>query len=94
VGGVTASGLDAFHLSLGPDQFEALVEAVADRIASRTSVRVPVESWFDVEAAATYLACKPKRIYDLKAQGRLRYAKDGTRLLFRREWLDGAISAD
>jgi excisionase family DNA binding protein len=88
---MTTSGLDGFSLSLGPEQFEALVDAVADRIASSTD-HVRAENWFDVDAAATYLACRPKRIYDLKAQGRLRYAKDGTRLLFRREWLDGAIS--
>ena len=49
------------------------------------------EPWFDVPAAAVYLACSAKRIYDLVALGRLRCARDGRRLLFRREWLDAAL---
>jgi excisionase family DNA binding protein len=40
------------------------------------------------EKAAEILACKPKRIYELVAQGRLRHFRDGRRLLFRREDLD------
>jgi excisionase family DNA binding protein len=52
------------------------------------------EPWYDVERAAEYLACKPDRIYDLKAQGRLEWRKDGTRLLFRREWLDAVLTSE
>jgi excisionase family DNA binding protein len=44
-----------------------------------------------VEEAATYLACAPKRIYELKAQGRIAHFRDGKRLLFRREDLDAAL---
>jgi len=46
------------------------------------------EPWCDVETAALYLACGQQRIYDLVAQRRLRVARDGRRLPFRREWLD------
>jgi hypothetical protein len=49
------------------------------------------DEWLDVAAAARHLCCPPSRIYDLKAAGRLRYAKEGTRLLFRRDWLDAAL---
>ena len=47
--------------------------------------------WVDVQAAAEYLACSPKRIYNLVTDGRLRAARDGRRLLFRVEWLDEVV---
>lgn len=49
------------------------------------------EPWLNVSRAAEHLACSSKRIYDLKSQGRLRYAKEGGRLIFRREWLDAVV---
>jgi excisionase family DNA binding protein len=70
---------------------EALVEAVAERVAELLAERLPAQGpapWLDVDGAADYLACKPHRVYDLVAEGRLRCAKDGRRSLFRREWLD------
>jgi len=48
-------------------------------------------TWLDVRAAARHLACSPKRIYDLVAQRRVRFARDGRRLLFRIEWLDAMV---
>ena len=70
----------------------ALVEAVAQRVAGLLVERLPAqrgpEPWLDVDAAAEYLACRPHRVYDLVAEGRVRCAKDGRRSLFRREWLD------
>jgi excisionase family DNA binding protein len=76
-----------------PDE---LVEALAGRVADLLAERLPhrPEPWLDVDGAADYLACKPHRVYDLKAEGRLRFAKDGTRLLFRREWLDACLEED
>jgi excisionase family DNA binding protein len=72
------------------------VEQLARRVAelSREPGRPSTEPYLDVEEAATYLACGKDRIYDLKAHGRLRYAQDGRRLLFRREWLDKALEVD
>jgi excisionase family DNA binding protein len=49
------------------------------------------EAWMDVRDAAAYLACSTKRIYDLVAQRRVRFARDGRRLLFRVEWLDAMV---
>lgn len=49
------------------------------------------DEWLDVDRAAAYLSCQPKRIYDLRSQGRIRFAKDGSRLLFRRSWLDAYL---
>lgn len=61
--------------------------------SSRSPLDEP-EPWLDVAAAAVYLACSAKRIYDLVALGRLRCARDGRRLLFRREWLDAALDQE
>jgi excisionase family DNA binding protein len=47
--------------------------------------------WLDVRGAAAHLACSTKRIYDLVAQRRVRFARDGRRLLFRVEWLDAMV---
>ena len=73
----------------------ALVEAVAVRVADLLAERLPAqrgpEPWLDVDAAAVYLACRPHRVYDIVAEGRLRCAKDGRRSLFRREWLDAYL---
>jgi hypothetical protein len=67
-----------------------LAAALATRLGTAASDQRDDE-WLDVVAAARHLCCLPSRIYDLKAAGRLRYAKEGTRLLFRRDWLDAAL---
>jgi excisionase family DNA binding protein len=66
-----------------------LAEAIAARVIERIGDQP--EPYLDVAAAAEYLACKPKRIYELKAQGRLAHFKDGSRLLFTRKDLDAAL---
>jgi excisionase family DNA binding protein len=77
----------------------ALVLVDADQLADALAARLrgagataPADEWLDVDAAAAHLRCPTSRIYDLKAAGRLRFAKDGTRLLFRRGWLDDALT--
>jgi excisionase family DNA binding protein len=57
-----------------------------------TPVSTTAEPWLDVPAASKYLACKPRRIYELVAEGRLRHARDGRRLLFRSAWLDASLT--
>ena len=37
------------------------------------------------------LGCGTGRIYDLKAQEKLQFVKDGNRLKFRRSWLDAYL---
>jgi hypothetical protein len=73
-----------------PDQLAA---ALATRLGAAASDQRDDE-WLDVAAAARHLCCPASRIYDLKAAGRLRYAKEGTRLLFRRDWLDDALDIE
>jgi excisionase family DNA binding protein len=82
-----ASG--TLDLSIGPELADAVKVAVAEVLAD-WSPATP-GPWLNVKQATEYLACKKDRIYDLKRQGRLRYAKDGSRLLFRREWLEEVV---
>jgi excisionase family DNA binding protein len=66
-----------------------LAERVAGLLAERD--RAPSSPWLDVTEAADYLRCGRQRVYDLVSGGRLRVAKDGSRSLFRREWLDAYL---
>jgi excisionase family DNA binding protein len=81
--------------------FEALMEGVAERTATRVVELVEgyraatpaLSPWLDVSEAADYLRCKPKRIYDVVAQSRLPVHRDGSRLLFHRDELDSYLNA-
>lgn len=79
-------------LSLGVPP--ALVDAIATRVAERMTEQMPEPPtpYLKIEEAAEYLACPVSRIRDLKDQGKLRHYRDGRRLLFRREDLDGALT--
>jgi excisionase family DNA binding protein len=70
-----------------------LVEAIAARVAALLAEQLPnrPEPYMSVEEAATYLGCKPKRVYELVGQDRLAHFRDGRRLLFRRTDLDAAL---
>jgi hypothetical protein len=80
--------LEGATVVLTEDALEQLVDQVADRLGAQRDC----DGWIrGAAAAAEYLGCKPKRIYDLKAQDLLEYRKEGSRLSFRREWLDAAM---
>jgi excisionase family DNA binding protein len=75
---------------------DELVERVAARAAEMVVERQQpqaVEPYLSVAEAASYLACKPKRIYDLTSQRRVPFVKDGARLLLRRADLDAYLEA-
>jgi excisionase family DNA binding protein len=61
---------------------QAVVEVIAARAAELLAARLPAseDRWMNVEEAAVYLACGPRRIYDLHSQRRLRSHRDGSRL--------------
>jgi excisionase family DNA binding protein len=86
------SAAEGFGLDFG-----ALADRAADRVAGQVADRVAAAlaareaPWLNVEQAAAYLAAPRSRIHDLVAAGQLRCARDGRRLLFRREWLDDAL---
>jgi Helix-turn-helix domain len=74
---------------------EALADLVADRLEER-GVSEP-EPWLGVQDAAAYLGCSTDRIYELVSLRKgnpdagLEFRKDGSRLVFRREWLDAVL---
>ena len=76
---------------LGDQELRALAERLAPFLRGQPAT--PASPWLDVDEAAEHLRCRPQRIYDLVSAGRLRVAKDGTRSLFRREWLDAHLLA-
>lgn len=92
-----ASALDGAHMDalLGLSIPAGAIEHLADLVAERLADRLQSSSspWLDVEAAAAHLACSRERIYDLVQSGQLEHARDGRRLLFRREHLDDYLAA-
>ena len=74
-----------------------LLEFVADRVADLVVEHLAEKDggpspWLNSREAAEYLRLDPrtgpKRMSELHRTGSLRCARDGTRLLFRRAWLD------
>jgi excisionase family DNA binding protein len=94
VGTQADAGASGFVLVLPPELVEEIAARAAAILASQRP-QLPDDTWLDAEAAARYLGYGEdrarrgrQRIYDLVSQRRLRFAKDGSRLLFRRAWLD------
>jgi excisionase family DNA binding protein len=79
------------EVALPPALVDHIVERVAQRVLELQADETPV--WLDVDAAATYMGRPRRRLYDLVAQGRLEHRKDGSRLMFRRSWLDAYLEA-
>jgi excisionase family DNA binding protein len=78
----------AVTLTLPDDVLEAIAHRAADIVNERPP---PPEPLLNVEEAARYLACKPKRVYDLCSQRRIPFTKDGSRTLLRRADLDAYL---
>lgn len=76
---------------------EALVERIADRAAETVLARLNActatraSAYLTVGEAATYLRCKPQRVYDLCSARRLTRYKDGSRVLVLRAEIDAGI---
>jgi excisionase family DNA binding protein len=73
---------------------DSLFEAIAARAAELVAADLTAgetHPYMTVDQAAEYLACKPKRIYDLCSQRRVPFRKDGNRTLLRREDLDAYL---
>lgn len=89
----SASG-GALALAVPPELVDAIALRVVELLAQQeASAQPPASPWLDVDGAASYLRCGSKqRVYDLVHAGRLKPARDGRRLLFRREDLDEYVS--
>ena len=64
------------------------IEEIAQRAADIVAERVSSSPWLNTQSAAEYLDCPTSRIHDLRALGKLKPCKDGSRLLFHRNELD------
>ena len=76
-----------------PDE---LIEELAQRISDKLREQIPSQPtttspWLTASEAATYLGCGKRRIYDLAGANRIPLHREGSRLLFRRDELDGWI---
>jgi len=77
--------------------FDALVDQLASAVADAVAARLPavetpaIDGWLNTKSAAEHLDCPPSRIHDLVQQRQLTPEHDGTRLLFRRSWLDAYV---
>lgn len=77
-----------------PDELvEAVAQRVAELVAERNGQSVQCDPWLSIEEAAEHLRARPQRLYDLVSTGRLKPAKDGRRLLFRRSVLDAYLES-
>jgi excisionase family DNA binding protein len=71
---------------------DVLLDVLVERTAARVRASAPVaEPWVGVDAAASHLACKRQRIYDLVSRRTIPHRKEGTRLLFKLSHLDAWI---
>lgn len=81
---------DPFALAF-PD---ALVEAIARRVLELQAEQTQAPATLlTVDEAAERLRCKPKRVYDLKSQGRIGFVNDGRRVLIPASEIDRYLGA-
>jgi excisionase family DNA binding protein len=83
----------ALRLDAPPALINAIAAAVADELERRGGSTTPSSPWLTVDEAAAYLRCAPQRIYDLVSERKIAPARDGRRLLFRREQLDALVDS-
>jgi excisionase family DNA binding protein len=78
------------RVALDDAALRRLAELVAEHLAAEADRGTPADDpWLTAEQAAAHIGARSAhRIYELKALGKLKYTKDGTRLLFKRSWLD------
>lgn len=77
------------EVALAPEVIQGIAEAVGRELVAQGLGGPP--GVLSVAQAATYLGCKPQRLYDLVAARRVKHAKEGGRLVFRVEWLDDLL---
>jgi excisionase family DNA binding protein len=72
-------------LSVPPEFIEAVAERVAELLAEHAGRSDP---WLNVEQAAEHIGAPKSRLYALVSARRIPFAKDGSRVLFKRSELD------
>lgn len=73
-------------LQLPEEVVDAIARRAAELVLERLDQLAPAGEWLTVPEAAEFLRCRPQRVYDLRADGRLtRHVEGGRALVARRE---------
>lgn len=82
-------------VQLNEETIEAIARVAAELVLERLDAASPAGEWLTIEEAAAFLRCKPRRIYDLRSDGRLaRYSEGGRALVARRELVVLVVDQD
>lgn len=79
-------------LDLPADALEQLADLIADRISERTATATDRPRWMTTTEAADYLRTSPDALHRKTAADAIPHVKEGGRLLFDREELDGWLA--
>jgi excisionase family DNA binding protein len=80
-----------FELPIPPELVEAIAQRAALLMRQLELEENPPSPYMTVDEAAEFLRCAPKRIYDLRADGRLSRVSEGSRALVVREELERLV---
>jgi excisionase family DNA binding protein len=89
-----AATASAFLAELVAEADEAILRALADRLAPFLPRPSSEDRWLTVESAARYLDCTPRRLYEFTSpshEAKIPFERDGRRILFRRSELDAWV---
>lgn len=78
--------MDAYATQIVTNLTRLIDDRVREALAQHTPQ--PVPQWLDTKGAASYLACKTRRIYGLVQLGHLQPYRDGRALRFTTDQLD------
>lgn len=81
----------ALLADLTETDLDQLAELLAPRLVDRFVKKSAAPTWLNARQAAEHMACPVSRIHDLVQLRLLTPRRDGRRLLFKREELDGYL---
>src|SRR4051794_2016560 len=94
---LTATDDGRVGVSIRIELDDRALDALADRLAAKLALRAAPSGapaatpWMSAQAAADYLGCSLSRVRKLTMLGDLPTHRDGARVLYRRDDLDGYI---
>lgn len=83
------------NVQLSEEAIDAIARRAAELVLERLDAASPAGEWLTIDEAAVFLRCKPRRIYDLRSDGRLgRYSEGGRALVARHELVGLVVDED
>jgi len=70
------------------DEMMNSISTMFDEKMKEVDSRSIPDPYLNVEEAASYLSCTPRRIHDLSYERKLQFKRDGKRLLTRVSWIE------